>query len=269
MQANLSVMKIAMAGPLASFAAAVASAPLAAQDDSTIVRKVTVSPGGWTRAEGVIRGATPIAPETWTTDADFPSDVRVDERLKVYVGVDLQISEKGEVFSCNPRGFGVGSEVPRHGYLHAWLDTTCEILETRAKYVPAIDTEGAPVAIKITSRIVYESFPEGAPKFLVVPPPTPPPRVGPNRSRQAEPKSDLRIVTDDQMITNFVPVAALDVGKDGLVSRCYINESTGSNLSDAAVCKYLMRQEFVPALGWNGQPVNRYSYKAKVRIERE
>jgi hypothetical protein len=263
------VTRVAIIGPLASFAAAVASAPLAAQDDSTVVRKVMVSPGGWTRTDGVIRGVTPIAPETWTTDADFPSDVRVDERLKVYVGVDLQISEQGEVLSCNPRGFGVGSEVPRHGYLHASLDTTCEIFETRAKYAPAIDTEGASVAIKITPRIVFESIPDGSPDFAVVPPPAPPPRGGPNRSRQVEPKSILRIVSKDQMVTNFEPVAALDIGKDGLVSRCYISESTGSNLSDAAVCKYLMSREFKPALGWNGKPVIRYSFRAKVRIERE
>ncbi|MET0370490.1 MAG: TonB family protein [Sphingobium sp.] len=90
--------------------------------------------------------ATPRSqPGTWLSDADYPSRAQREERSGS-AGYRLSIGADGRVTSCT-----ITSSTG-----HADLDdATCKLIPRRARFKPAIGTDGQPMADSYAGRITW------------------------------------------------------------------------------------------------------------------
>ncbi|HYG46815.1 MAG TPA: energy transducer TonB [Allosphingosinicella sp.] len=85
-------------------------------------------------------------------DEDYPA-AALAAREQGEVGFRLDVGPDGRVASC---------AVTRSSGSAALDDATCRLIRSRARFTPALDSGGAPVADKIAGRIVWK-LPEAPP----------------------------------------------------------------------------------------------------------
>jgi len=215
-------------------------------DDSELIRDVVVFTGNSVDAPGTIRGAKAVGAGGWGTPADFPADIP-DQELRVSVGVNLTLDLQGKVLSCD-RDYIVASK-PDHRSVTDWIAATCGIIQRKGSFAYAIDEAGRPVQSTYRMTAVFEIKKPGQRPYMAPPAPAPPSAF---YQQRAKPKKDLALKLGDPAITNVTPRTFLDIDAKGRVVRCRIWVSTGSDASDADVCRYLTKQKFVPAIGRDG-----------------
>ncbi|MEJ7927265.1 energy transducer TonB [Sphingobium sp. AN641] len=90
--------------------------------------------------------ATPRGrPGEWVTDADYPSRAQREERSGT-TGFRVEIGTDGRVTNCTVTSSSG----------HADLDAeTCRLLPRRARFKPAVGTDGQPMTDSFSSRIVW------------------------------------------------------------------------------------------------------------------
>lgn len=215
-------------------------------DEGELVRSVVVFTGNSVDAPGTIRGARAVAADGWATPADFPADLP-DEALRVSTGVILTLDPDGKVLSCDSDY--VFAPKPDHRSLTDWVAATCGIIQRKGRFAYAIDQAGRPVPSTYRMTAVFEIKKPGERPYMAPPAPAPPSAF---YQQRAKPKKDLALKLRDPAITNATPRTFLDIDAKGRVVRCRIRVSTGSDASDAAVCSYLSKQKFAPAIGRDG-----------------
>lgn len=225
--------------------ALIVSAPGFAEE-SELVRDVAIFTGNSVDAPGTIRGAKAVGADGWATPADFPTDIP-DEDLRVSAGVNLTLDPQGKVLSCGSDY--VSASKPDHRTLTDWIAATCGIILRKGSFAYAIDGAGRPVPSTYRMTAVFEIKKPGQRPYMAPPAPAPPSAF---YQRRAKPKKDLALKLRDPAITNATPRTFLDIDAKGRVVRCRIWVSTGSDASDAAVCSYLTKQKFAPAIGRDG-----------------
>lgn len=225
--------------------ALIVSAPgLAAEGEP--LRSVVVFTGNSVDAPGTIRGAKAVGADGWGTPADFPVDIP-DEELRVSVGVNLTLDPQGKVLSCDSDF--VGASKPDHRTVTDWIAATCGIILRKGSFAYAIDEAGRPVPSTYRMTAVFEIKKPGQRPYMAPPAPAPPSAF---YQQRAKPKKDLALKLRDPAIRNATPRTFLDIDAKGRVVRCRIWVGTGSDASDAAVCRYLTKQKFAPAIGRDG-----------------
>jgi hypothetical protein len=215
-------------------------------DESELIRSVVVFTGNSVDTPGTIRGAKAVGADGWATPADFPADIP-DEELRVSAGVNLTLDSQGKVLSCESDY--VGASKLEHRTLTDWIAATCGIILRKGSFAHAIDGAGRPVPSAYRMTAVFEIKKPGQRPYMAPPAPAPPSAF---YQRRAKPKKELALKLRDPAITNATPRTLLDIDAKGRVVRCRIRVSTGSDASDAAVCSYLTKQKFAPAIGRDG-----------------
>lgn len=215
-------------------------------DEGEPIRSVVLFTGNSVDAPGTIRGAKAVGTDGWATPADFPADIP-DEELRVSAGVNLTLDPQGKVLSCDSAF--VGASKPEHRTVTDWIAATCGIIQRKGRFAYAIDEAGRPVPSAYRMTAVFEIKKPGQRPYMAPPAPAPPSAF---YQQRAKPKKDLALKLRDPAITNATPRTFLDIDAKGRVVRCRIWVSTGSDASDAAVCSYLTKQKFAPAIGRDG-----------------
>ena len=215
-------------------------------DEAALDRTVKVYTGNTVDTPGIIRGAKAVGADGWATTADFPIDIASQE-LRVSAGVGLSLDAAGKVLSCKQSY--IGSSKPDHRNLTDWTSAACAIVARDGVFTYAIDASGKPAPSEYFMTIEFEMKKPGARPYMA--PPSPPPASA-FYQRRAKPKKDLSLKLRDPAITNATPRMLIDINTKGRVSRCRIWTGTGSDASDAAVCRYLTKQKFPPAIGRDG-----------------
>jgi TonB family protein len=186
---------------------------------------------------------------------DYPPSA-IRHREQGTVRFRLDVGAQGRVTAC--------TVVSSSG--SAILDaTTCRILRARARFTPATDGAGNPVADSVDGAIHWILPPDPLPTAAggtadpaaappVAEPPDGPPRAGANLasyvSNDDYPAEAIR--NGEQGTVRF----RLTVGIDGRVSSCAIVESSGSASLDSTTCRILTeRARFTPATDAEGRPV--------------
>lgn len=215
-------------------------------EEGELIRDVVVFTGNSVDAPGTIRGAKAVGADEWATPADFPADIP-DEELRVSAGVNLSLDPEGKVLSCDS-DYVVASK-PDHRTLTDWTAAACGIIQRKGRFAYAIDQAGRPVSSMYRMTAMFEIKKPGQKPYMAPPAPAPPSAFYQQRAR---PKKALALKLRDPAITNATPRTLLDIDAKGRVVRCRIRVSTGSDASDAAVCSYLTKQKFAPAIGRDG-----------------
>ena len=244
--------------------AMVVPVPGFAHDEALLVREVVVLPGNTVSEEGIIRGARALDPDSWATPADFPDGIPT-EPLSVNVYVTLKLDAQGKVQSCGESDppYSVFATRAEHRTLRDWAAVTCAMIAEKGRFAYAIDTDGTPVPSAYRMATSYRIKPEGEPRYY--PPPAPWPNSHFYRKR-AEPKKPLGLALDDSAITDPTPRTFLDIDTKGKVTRCLVWHGTGSDTSDAAVCRYLKKQKFTPAIDRNGAVVAEQGFRVDLPV---
>ena len=242
-----------------------------AQDDG-YERSVSVGSRYYSIPPNAIRLPEPIEPESWASPTDFPT-MAEPRNLRVSANVTLSIGADGAVESCRSgkRGpvFGANRDVMTP---QDWVTNSCKIIVDHGRFIPAIDSEGERIRVEIDMGVRYTMRQAGmaAEKLVTLPPPAPPPSSPsrPSKSRSAAPLRELGIVVNDPAIKVSPAEAIIDIDATGVVTKCRIRKSSGSDKADAAVCKHLRRTKFTPRLDYEGRPGPDVYYIAKVPIQR-
>ena len=210
------------------------------------------------------RPVTPLASLVTLADARLLS---ADPRT---VGFELGVGADGRVTECVPSITGSAAVLD---------ETTCRLMRERARFTPAVDAAGQPVADRHRGHIDWRQVP-GPPPIMVsstapaaAQPPAPPPVRGLTPSRGVVPDAirthaAARIPLQNLISPDDYPAAALQgrdqgtarflltVGTDGRVIGCVILTSSGSAALDSATCRIMRsRASFTPARDAGGQPV--------------
>lgn len=160
-------------------------------------------------AKGKEREPAPSGnPGEWATPNDYPVEALREEREGV-VGFKLEIDAKGIPTKC---------DVIRPSDSSDLNDTTCRLMMQNARFKPAADKNGRPVA-GTWSNAVRWVIPEGTPSTPQVPEP-----------------SDITL--------------EYTVEKDGSVSNCTQKPAD----SPLPICNALLQAHFAPKLGPDGLP---------------
>lgn len=246
----------AIVGPTASFA-----------EDAGLTRDVKFFTGGTYPDPGIVRAAKAVDIGNWATPEDFPTEVTV-RRMYMNVRVSVALDASGKVTGCGPADpqYSLFSNDGENKSLIDWVGVTCALITERGKFTYAIDPNGMPVPSEYRMTAQFEVRPEGTAGFM--PPPAPWPASKFFRKR-AEPKKPLKLALKDPSITNTVPRAFVDIDTKGKTSGCRVSVSTGSDKSDAAVCRYLLKQKFSPAIGQEGTKVAENYFQIDLPITRQ
>ncbi|MEM8726952.1 MAG: TonB C-terminal domain-containing protein [Pseudomonadota bacterium] len=247
------------------------ASPAFAQDDG-YERTVSVGARYYSLAPNAIRLPEPIELENWASPADFPA-LAQPLPLRVSVNLTLSISADGAVEACRAGKRGPVFGANRHAMSpQDWVAASCKIIMDHARFIPAIDSEGDRIGVEFDMGVRYDMYKAGlATETLpTIPPPAPPPspRLGPSKSRRAAPTKELGIVFDDPGIQSSLVEAIIDIDATGVVRKCRIRGSSGSDKADAAVCKHLRKTKFTPRLDYEGRPGPDVYYIAKVPIRK-
>jgi protein TonB len=164
---------------------------------------------------------------SYISDADYPAEA-VARREQGTVGFRLSISTAGRVEDCSITQSS-GS---------ALLDsTTCRIMQSRARFTPARDAVGAPVADWMDARIRWV-LPEAS-GFDVA-----------QFFREGDYPLEA-MIHEEEGTVRF----RIDITPEGQIGKCSIVESSGSLTLDLATCRILKnRARFNPARGADGKP---------------
>jgi TonB family protein len=175
------------------------------------------------------------------------------------LGYTLSIDETGRVTECL---------IDPSGERARLAEAVCAALRDRARYSPALDGAGAPMADEVVGAVVWapsgtarqprRDSPVVAPAAALADAPSP------NRAMQVRPLLEIK----DLFQSADYPAAALArrqqgrvsfavaVGADGRVTNCRIRRSSGSALLDAATCRIVReRARYSAARNARGEPI--------------
>lgn len=174
----------------------------------------------------------------WISDADYPAESRARGEEGV-VTVRYQITATGRAADCRP----LFARAPLRLYR-----TTCALIEQRARYVPAYDTRGRPIAsedelsvawVLPSARVMVGfvdyggSIPVARTSFI----------------------SDLDYNAAVAALGNVSVVANISIAADGRVVACATAPSSGSPAVDRHTCELIRsRARFRQPVDERGQP---------------
>jgi len=182
----------------------------------------------------------------WITATDYPADAMARHE-QGGTGFILSIDIRGEVTGCTVNASSGSPTLDR---------ATCDLLRQRARFAPALDGEGKPVAGTYASRANWQL------PLLGYAPHPPVPRNS-YRWITAMDYPAAALKNKDMGVTGFT----LDVDGEGRVSVCRVNLSSGSAVLDQTTCNLLkQRARFSPATDAAGKPVAGH-YSARIRWE--
>lgn len=78
--------------------------------------------------------------------SDVPATAVAEKKREVAVTVRLEVDEKGSVAKCEV----VDTDAPKE-----LADTVCPIFSTKAKFTPAVDSNGSPQAATVTQTVKF------------------------------------------------------------------------------------------------------------------
>jgi TonB family protein len=187
--------------------------------------------------------ATPIEPASWFSPNDYPTDA-LKKGIQGSVSFDVEVDPEGRPTGCRVT---VSSGDPN-------LDqTTCKLVESKGKFIPATGPDGKPVAGHYSSRAnwflqpqtttgpVPGDWPIVAPKGVKVTPDWSDSRLYPMDARKKNEEGSLR--------------AQLLVGSDGKPMDCRIVESSKFADLDTGTCQLMLQMRFDPAVDSHGIPI--------------
>ncbi len=194
------------------------------------------------QAQSVPGLATPLkplsSPASWVMPDDYPAEAMRDEH-EGKVGVRLEIDSTGLPVGCSIISSSGFEELDRR---------TCSILTNRARFSPARDPKGKPIAASYSTRMTWSLPP------LELPAATPASR-GPWMTHDDYPASENRQGHVGSL--SFI----LLVSPAGLPARCTIAVSSGYPVLDKATCDILMRRaRFSPAISVTGKATHGYYF---------
>jgi len=126
-------------------------------------------------------------------------------------------------------------------------EATCGILRDRARFTPARNAAGDPVADRFAARIDWQLPPESPP----------PPEHARARANLASYVSDGDYPAEAMRLGQQGTVGFdLDISADGRVTQCHVMSSSGSELLDLTTCQIMLsRARFEPARDEEGNAV--------------
>ncbi|WP_254772233.1 energy transducer TonB [Sphingomonas sp. NFR04] len=191
-----------------------------------------------------VNPTTPVKPMSnpgsWVTENDYPA-LALREEHEGTVGFLLQIDASGIPISCSIARTSGSEELD---------ERTCAILVQRARFSPARDAKGKPMAASYSNRLSWV-----IPRSSALPTnagPTPA-TTGPWMTDDDYPASEMRRGHVGSL--SFI----LDVAASGLPTACKVAISSGYPVLDQAACTILMkRARFAPARGPQGEATHGY-----------
>jgi TonB family protein len=204
--------------------------------------------------------AQPRAPlASYVSQDDYPASAQSrGEQGRVTFGLD--IGPDGRVTACNILGSSGSSALD---------NATCRIMRSRARFTPARDGDGRPVADAGRGSLSWSLAIRAVPEPVYIPAPAatapaPSPAaigimVEPPRARA----SLTSYVSNDDYPASALARGEqgkvrfqLTVGVDGRVTNCRITGPSGSAALDNATCRIMRsRARFTPARSSTGQPL--------------
>lgn len=204
--------------------------------------------------------AQPRAPlASYVSQEDYPASAQSrGEQGRVTFGLD--IGPDGRVTACNILGSSGSSALD---------NATCRIMRSRARFTPARDAGGDPVAdagrgsLSWSLSVSAAAVPVYVPAASVTPAPPSPAVIG-TMVKPARARINLaRYVGNDDYPASALAAGEqgtvrfrLGVGANGRVTACEILRSSGSAALDDATCRIMRsRARFTPARSSNGFPM--------------
>lgn len=191
----------------------------------------------------IVIGPKPLAsPLGWVTDEDYPPSA-ARQKQEGDVGFQLQIDSNGVPAGCSIT----------HSSGFAELDQqACSLLVQRARFSPARDAAGKPLAATYLGRFSWIMRQTGAQPTGGGPQPA---TAGPWMTNEDYPGSEMRRGHVGSL--SFI----LDIAASGLPTACKVAVSSGYPVLDQAACAILMkRARFQPARGPKGEAVHGYYF---------
>lgn len=190
--------------------------------------------------------ATPVkplaSPATWVTDDDYPP-LAARQGHEGTVGILLQIDSSGVPTTCS---------VARTSGFEELDQQTCALLVQRARFSPARDAKGQPMAATYSSRLSWIMRHDAAIPQVGNPKPA---TAGPWMTNEDYPASESRRGHVGSL--SFI----LDISASGIPTACKAAVSSGYPVLDQTACAILMkRARFEPARGAQGEAISGYYY---------
>jgi TonB family protein len=184
-------------------------------------------------------------PGDWVLTDDYPEAALAEERTGL-VAFRLTVDGAGSVSACEV------TESSGHDDLDT---TTCALLTERAKFQPALDSNGKPVSGKYSNRVRWQipDYPDG-PQVVSIRSFPQPPLIADFGNfylyeKDYPPEAVQRKL---EGVTNF----DLFITAEGKVGRCVVTTSSGHDVLDRQACATASTWKFTPALGVDGNPTN-------------
>jgi hypothetical protein len=169
--------------------------------------------------------------------------------------IRLSITEAGAVTEC---------KMVEPSKVASINDHTCKHLSQHAIFHPALDMQGAPVAVTGEFHVYYyiNIFDLKKPPKLI-PPPAAPINHRPNQ-KDTSPVNEI-VAADLGLTADLIAkhkiswiVLSVDVDASGTASRCMFQTPTYDNALDVSICEKVMRQKFNAAINYDGEPTSSY-----------
>ena len=170
----------------------------------------------------------------FVSDADYPAEALIRNEQGT-VRFELSVAPDGDVTGCRVVGSSGSSALD---------EATCSIMTSRARFTPARDSAGAPVADRVAARLNW-ALPSGAER-----------RARPVRNLasyvSANDYPEDALLRGEQGAVQF----RVDVDAGGRATHCHIMVSSGSNQLDLRTCQVaVLRARYEPARDAQGNPV--------------
>jgi hypothetical protein len=171
--------------------------------------------------------------------------------------VNLSISEAGVVTNC---------EILQPSQVQSINDHACPHMIRYARFHPALDMEGQPIASSGEVAVYYSIFTYNPKKIPKPPQLMQVPAVfngEPNRSEAGPVRkitaADLGL-TPDLIAKHKIGWISLsvDVDENGMAHRCKFQTATHDNALDRDICAKMVQQKFNPTIDYSGEPRSGY-----------
>lgn len=193
------------------------------------------------------RGAIPFTnPGSWVSTNDYPSLALREERGGIS-GFTLAVSADGKVSSCSITAPSGSTDLD---------EATCANISRRARFYPATDIKGRPIAAAYTNRVTWRiperstynyafdndfsaAYPRSpiADHYFQWPEPADYPTAVKNAGHEGE------------------TLVALTIDEQGKVATCEVAKTSGFTILDEASCPFASTKwTFKPALDFDGKP---------------